>query len=159
MVSLLLLVLGGLFIVAGVVFSVLPPVPGPPLAYLALICLSVARDWEPFSPLFLAAAAAVVLAVTVLDFVVPAVGAKRYGAGKLAVWGSLVGMVVGTFVFPPLGTFVGAWAGALVGELVVGKAPPAALRASWGVFVGTMAGIALKVATCLAIGVAFVMNL
>lgn len=159
MLSIPLLILGGLFIVAGVVFSVLPPVPGPPLAYLALICLSVARDWEPLGPLFLIVAAAVVLAVTILDYVVPAAGAKRYGAGKLAIWGSLVGMVVGTFFFPPLGTFVGAWAGALVGELIVGKSPPAALRASWGVFVGTMAGIALKIATCIAIGAVFVMNL
>jgi hypothetical protein len=39
---------------------------------------------------------------------------------------------------------IGAFLGALLGELVQGKTGSDALRAGWGVFVGVMAGMVLK---------------
>ena len=157
--SIVLVVFGALLLLAGIVGCVLPVVPGPPLAYLSLLCLSWARDWAVFEPLFLILAAVVAIAVTVLDFVIPAAGAKRYGASRVGVFGAVVGMLAGMLFFPPLGLFVGAWAGALLGELTVGKSGGAAFKAAWGVFVGTVAGILLKLGVCLAIGVYFVREL
>ena len=48
--------------------------------------------------------------------------------------------------FPPLGIFVGALAGAVIGEWLAMKQAGAALRAGWGVFVGTLFGVVLKLA-------------
>jgi uncharacterized protein YqgC (DUF456 family) len=90
---------------------------------------------------------------------VPAVGAKRYGASRAGVWCSVLGMIVGIFFFPPFGMILGAWVGALLGELAAGKRQSQALRASWGVFVGTMAGVFLKLAVTIGIGVYFVLEL
>ena len=143
-----LIIVGLLLALIGLVGCVLPGIPGPPLSFLALIILCYAKHWEPFSSTFLIVMAGVTILMTMLDYVVPAAGAKKYGASKLGVWGSIVGMLLGLFFFPPWGMLIGAFLGALGGELVVGKEGKKALRAGWGVFLGNMAGIVLKLAFC-----------
>ena len=58
------------------------------------------------------------LAVTVLDYLLPAWLARRFGGSKQAARGSLVGLIVGMVFFPPAGLIVGAFVGAFVGELI-----------------------------------------
>jgi len=84
------------------------------------------------------------IVVSVLDYLVPAGGAKKYGASKLGVWGSIVGMPLGLFFFPPWGILIGGIVGALVGEMLAGKEAEKAFRASWGIFVGYMVSTGLK---------------
>jgi hypothetical protein len=139
-------ILGLLLALAGLVGCILPVIPGLPLSYAALLLLSVARHWEPFSPLFLVGMAALVVIVSALDYVVPALGAKKYGATRAGVWGSVIGMLVGVFFLPPFGAFVGAFAGAVIGEMTSGKEAQSALRAGWGVFLGTAVTLAFKLA-------------
>ena len=141
-----LIILGLLFALIGLIGCILPVIPGPPLSFFALIILSYAKNWEPFSTTFLIIMAGLTILATVLDYVVPAIGAKRYGASKLGVWGSIIGMLIGLFIFPPWGMLIGAIIGALAGELAGGKKGKKALRASWGVFVGNIMGIGLKLA-------------
>ena len=141
-----LIVLGFVLLAAGIVGCVLPVIPGPPLSYAALILLSIARGWKPFSPGVLIALGAATVVVTVLDYVMPMLTSKRMGASKAGIWGSIVGMVVGIVFFPPFGVIIGTFAGAVLGELLFGNRPEGALRAGWGVFLGTMLGIALKLA-------------
>ena len=124
-----MIVLGVLLILAGLVGCILPVLPGPPLAFLALIGVSIAGGWQIYDPWGLVIAAAAVALVTILDFVMPAWGAKRYGASKAGIWGSVAGMIIGIFVFPPFGIFVGAAVGALLGELMGGKQDREAIKA------------------------------
>jgi hypothetical protein len=77
--------------------------------------------------------------------VVPAVTAKKFGASKLGVWGAAIGLLIGFFVFPPFGLFIGGFAGAVVGELIMGREGGRALRAGWGVFVGNVVNAGLKI--------------
>lgn len=141
-----LIILGLLVAIIGLVGCILPVIPGPPLSYASLIILSLAKQWEPFSITFLIIMGALMLAVSLVDYVFPAIGAKRYGASKAGVWFSIIGMLVGIFFIPPWGMFIGAFAGALIGELLVGKGGKRALRAGWGVFVGNMVSIGFKMA-------------
>lgn len=141
-----LIILGLVFALVGLAGCVLPGIPGPPLSFLALIILSYAKDWEPFSWTFLIIMAGLTIVVTVLDYVVPAAGAKRYGASKPGVWGSVIGMFTGLLLFPPWGMLIGAIVGALAGELVAGKEAGKALRAGWGILVGNVVVIGLKLA-------------
>ncbi|MHC4225280.1 MAG: DUF456 domain-containing protein [Planctomycetota bacterium] len=157
MVTILLVILGTVFLLTGLAGCILPALPGPPIAYLSLICISIAQDWETFSPLFLIGWGAGAALVTAIDMVVPIWGAKRFGASKAGIWGSILGLLVGMFFFPPFGFILGAWLGALVGELGAGKRASRAVYASWGVFVGTMAGVVLKLAYCVWVGVEFVL--
>jgi len=141
-----LIILGLLFALIGLVGCILPVIPGPPLSFFALIILSYAKNWEPFSSIFLIIMAGLTIVVTILDYVVPASGAKKYGASRLGVWGSIIGMLFGLFFFPPWGMLIGAIGGALAGELAARKQGKKALRAGWGVFVGNMVSVGLKLA-------------
>lgn len=135
----------GLFIaLLGLAGCIIPVIPGPPLSFLALILLSFAKNWEPFSSTFLIIMASLTIVVTILDYVVPAGWAKKYGASKSGVWGSMLGMPVGFFFFPPWGILIGGMVGALVGELIAGKEGSKALRAGWGIFVGYVLSTGLK---------------
>jgi uncharacterized protein YqgC (DUF456 family) len=141
-----LITLGLILALLGLIGCLLPVIPGPPISFLALIVLSYAKNWEAFSITFLVVMGVLTVMVVVLDYIVPAGGAKRYGASKMGVTGSIIGMLAGVFVFPPWGLFVGAFVGASVGELIARKGGKEALRAGWGVFVGIMVGTGLKLA-------------
>jgi uncharacterized protein YqgC (DUF456 family) len=86
----------------------------------------------------------VTVLVTVLDTLAPMLGAKRYGASKWGVWGSVLGLLAGMIWFPPFGMIFGTFLGALAGEFLRTRHTRRSLRAAWGVFVGTMVGIVLK---------------
>jgi uncharacterized protein YqgC (DUF456 family) len=135
---------GFLLSLAGLIGCIVPAIPGTPLNFLALLLLSMAKDWEPFSVTFLVIMAIVAIVVSILDNIIPSWGAKKYGAEKTSVWLALAGTLIGIIFFPPFGIFIGAFVGALLGELLHGKEAARALRAGWGVFVGTFLGIGIK---------------
>ncbi|MBN2000729.1 DUF456 domain-containing protein [candidate division KSB1 bacterium] len=140
-----LLFIGFLVSLAGIIGCILPIIPGPPLSFLALLLLMAIKGWDVN---LLIVMGIITIAVTVMDYIVPAAGAKKYGASKAGVWGSVVGMLIGLVFFPPWGLFIGAFLGAVVGEMLVGKHGKNALKAGWGVFVGTLLAIVLKLAAC-----------
>ena len=115
--NILLAVLAFLFLLAGIVGSVVPAVPGPPLGYIGLLVLKWS-GYGNFSVSFLIIWGVIAAAVTVMDFILPAWMTKWFGGSKAAVLGSTLGLVAGIFFFPPLGLLVGPFAGALIGELI-----------------------------------------
>jgi uncharacterized protein YqgC (DUF456 family) len=150
-----LIILGFIVLAAGIVGCVLPIIPGPPLAYAALILLSIARKWEAVSPTVLIVLGVATAAVTVMDYLMPLVTSKWKGASRAGIWGSVAGMIVGLIFFPPFGVIIGTFVGAVVGELLFSNRPEGALKAGWGVFLGTLLGIALKLALSGVIAVYF----
>lgn len=130
----------------GLIGCILPVIPGPSISFLSLIILSYAKNWAPFSSTFLIIMAGLTTLVTILDYVVPAGGAKKYGASKSGVVGAMTGMLIGVFMFPPWGMIMGALIGAFAGELLAGKEGRKALQTGFGVFVGIMVGTGLKLA-------------
>lgn len=143
-VDIVLIVVGFIISLVGLIGCVAPAMPGTPLNFLALILLSLAKDWQPFSATFLIVMAIITIIVTVLENVIPAWGARKYGAEKASIWLALAGTFIGLIFFPPLGIFIGAFVGALVGEFAHGKEASTAFKAGWGVFVGTFLGIGIK---------------
>lgn len=139
-----LIILGCLCVIIGLIGCVVPGIAGPPFSYLALILLSIAKRWEAFSPEFLIGMAVMTVGVTVIDYLMPAAGAKKFGASRYGFWGAFAGMWLGIIYAPPLGMIIGAFLGALGGEMLRGKTGTEALKAGWGVFVGVMAGMIMK---------------
>ncbi len=138
------IVIGSILILLGLVGSILPILPGPPLSFIGLFLLSLEKHFSPpLTPTFLILMAVVTILVTAIDHVIPLIGAKRYGASKWGIWGSVVGMMIGIF-WPPLGMLVGAFIGAVVTEWLIHKKKGEALRAGWGVVVGIFWGLVLK---------------
>jgi uncharacterized protein YqgC (DUF456 family) len=151
-----LIVLGGVSLFAGIVGSILPILPGPPLAYLSLILVSLGRGWEAYSTTLLVILGAVTVAVTIADYVLPAAVSRRRGASKAATVGSLLGMIAGILLFPPFGMLIGSFAGAVLGELAFGKDKRKSLKAGWGVLLGTLLSMSVKLGLCGFIGFYYV---
>ena len=141
-----LLVLAFLFLVLGIVGSILPGLPGMPLAYLGL-WIAQATERVDFSWQMLLVWGIVTVVAQVLDYVVPAWGTKRFGGTKYGVWGSTIGVFAGLW-FGAVGVIVGPLVGAIIGELIGGKAAREALRAGWGSFLGILCGTVLKLICC-----------
>jgi uncharacterized protein YqgC (DUF456 family) len=141
-----LIAIGLILALAGMVGCILPVIPGPLLSFSALLLLSWTKNWQIFSPSFLAIMGALTAILMVFDYIAPALGAKKFGASKFGLWGSVMGMIIGIFFVPPWGLMLGAFVGALVGELAAGKSGRKALRAGWGILIGNVFGVGIKLA-------------
>jgi uncharacterized protein YqgC (DUF456 family) len=113
------------------------------------------KEQSPFSTKFLIIWAVVVIAVTALDYVVPAYGTKKFGGTKYGIWGCTIGLIVGLWM-GPIGIILGPFLGALIGELIGGKSSDIAFKAAVGSFVGFLVGTLLKLITCCVMGWYFV---
>ncbi len=147
------IIFGFILSVVGILGCILPVIPGPPLNFIALILLEIAKDGTNLSMNTWIFWGVVTVLVSILDYIVPVAGAKKFGASRAGIWGSVIGLLLGLLVFPPFGMFFGAFIGAVAGEIAVGKKKRAALKAGMGTFVGTMIGIGLKLAA--SIGMTF----
>lgn len=133
--------------VAGIIGSILPILPGPPMGYAGILLLHFARG-DVFSNAFLITFGFLTAAAVVIDYALPAVGAKMYGASKYGVIGSAIGMIVGLIVFSLPGMFIGMFAGAVAGEYLAGKKTREALKSGTASFAGGVAATALKLVLC-----------
>ena len=115
--ELILVVVAFLFLLAGLLGAIIPGLPGPPLSYAGLLLLQWS-GYGGFSPAFLVLWAVITVAVTITDNILPAWMTKRFGGSRMAVVGSVVGIVAGLFFFPPIGLLIGPFLGALAGELL-----------------------------------------
>jgi uncharacterized protein YqgC (DUF456 family) len=120
--EILLAVVAFLLLLVGLLGSVIPVIPGPPLGYVGLLLLQWS-GYGGFSAVFLWVWAGITVAVTVTDYVLPAIMTKKFGGSRLAVIGSVVGLILGIFFFPPLGMILGPFLGALAGELINNRFP------------------------------------
>jgi hypothetical protein len=140
-----LTIIGIILVLIGFAGSVIPGIPGPPVTYIGLL-VQIFKTENPFTTRFLITWALITIVVSILDYIVPALGAKRFGGSKRGVWGSIIGLFVGIFFFPPIGLILGPFLGAFLGELIGGKETQDALKAGFGSFIGFLAGTTLKLA-------------
>jgi uncharacterized protein len=138
--------LGVLFMISGILGCVLPIIPGPPLSYIGLLLLHFTKAYQ-FSTRFLIIWGIITAVVYALDYIIPAMGTKRFGGSKRGVWGSIIGLVIGLFFFPPFGIIIGPFLGAVIGELTAGKDSGVAIKSGFGSFIGFLIGTLLKLIT------------
>lgn len=138
----MLFIVAGLLLVIGFLGCILPIIPGVTLSYIGILLLHFSSKVE-FSSQFLIGWGIAVILVQLLDYAIPIWGTKKFGGSKFGIWGSIIGMIVGLF-FGPVGIILGPFAGAVVGELIAGKASSKAIRAGFGTFVGFLLGTLSK---------------
>lgn len=143
LMDILLSIIAIIFLLLGLVGAILPILPGPALSFLGLLSLYFAT-YEPFTDKFLFIWLLITIAVTIIDQVVPVIGTKRMGGSKYGVWGSIIGLIIGIFFFPPLGIIIGPFLGAVGGELVYGKHTSVALKSGLGSLIGFLGGTFMK---------------
>lgn len=156
--EIILIIIGVLFILIGLVGCFVPVLPGPPLAYVALLLLQIGPT-VPLTLKFMIIMALVVALVTIIDYFIPALGAKKWGGSKFGIIGAFAGVVMGLFIFPPFGFVIFPLLGAMVGEVLNGADTNKAFKAAFGTFVGLLFGTMLKFSLTLIIAYYFFTNL
>jgi uncharacterized protein YqgC (DUF456 family) len=138
-----LLVLGILLVVAGILGTVLPALPGAPLVFAGLFVAAWAEGFEKVGWLTLGVLAVLTLLTVAVDFLAASLGAKRVGASWLALAGAGLGMLVGLFFGLP-GIILGPFAGAVLGEYAARRDWAQARKAGFGTWLGLLIGVAGK---------------
>lgn len=142
------------FMLAGIVGSVVPLLPGPPLSFVGLLTLQL-REQPAFTLKFLLIWLVIVIIIAILDYVVPIYGAKKFGGSKHGMWGCAIGLIAGLW-FGPLGIIMGPFVGAFVGEMIATEQSDKALRAALGSFIGFVFSTLIKLIACFVMGWYFI---
>ncbi|MBR5332246.1 MAG: DUF456 domain-containing protein [Muribaculaceae bacterium] len=145
--TIFLITLAVVCLLTGLAGCVIPVLPGPPISYLGILFLHFTKEYD-YSLTTLLVLLALVIIVTVLDYVIPMLGSKYLGAGKWGSAGSFIGTILGLF-FLPWGLIVGPFLGAFIGEKISGKGWHDAFVAGTGSLVGFLVGTLIKVLLCL----------
>lgn len=156
-----LLISAIIVLVIGLIGDIIPGIPGTPVTYLALLLLNW-TDNISYSTHFLVITGLMCAIITVLDYVVPVWGTKKFGGTKAGMRGSTIGLIIGILVLPMfgiilgpfgiLGILSGPFAGAYIGEKMGGTPDDKAWRSAFGSFLGFLAGTFMKIVYTLAIG-------
>lgn len=142
-----LITLAFVVLLLAMVGSVVPALPGVPLAYLSL-WLGRWSGYATFDNTFMWIMAGVTIAVFLADYFLPPLIVKKTGGSKAATWGSVIGMILG-MIFTPIGMLLGMLLGAFIGEIVYAKKSGGdALKAAMGTFIGFLLGTGLKLLLC-----------
>ena len=136
-----------LLVVAGLVGTVVPALPGAPLVFAGLFIGVWIGDFEVVGWGTLGMLAVLALVAWIVDFVASAAGARYLGASSRAFWGATVGAIVGIF-FGIVGMLLGPFVGAVIGELSAGSDLVRSGRAGLGAWLGMVVATAVKLALC-----------
>lgn len=142
-----LIIVAFVLMLIGLIGAIVPGIPGTPISLAGLIVLALTETVE-FSVPFWVIISVIAVVITVLDYIVPALGTKKFGGTKKGMWGSTLGLLAGMFIisFGPLGLggiIVGPFIGAYIGELIAHNPHP--WKAAFGSFIGFLAGTLLKI--------------
>jgi hypothetical protein len=145
--------LGIVLLACGFVGSVVPVLPGPLFGYAALWTL-VPTDKAPSTGI-LALGAAIVVIVSIVDYVLPTFFAKKFKCSGWGVFGCAIGSLVGLF-FLPIGLIAGPFLGTIAGELIAGRRFGHALKGGVGALVGYVATLAMKLVAVAYFAIVFI---
>ena len=142
--DLFLVLFGFVLILVGIAGSVLPVLPGPLTGWFGLLCLYLS-SWMEMNYYVLTLTFILSVGIFILDYLIPSIGAKKFGGSKKGSVGATIGMVVGLFLPIPLGFVIGAFLGAFIGELIYKRDDlKRAWRSAVGSFLGFLTSTGLK---------------
>lgn len=142
------------FLLVGSLFSNFFGVPGNLLIALNSFVYGLITNFDEFTFTFVLTLFAIFLLVEFLEYLLIVVSAKKYGASKWGIAGSIVGgiggAISGAFVTPVLGAIIGSIIGVFVGATILEFLKSYNLRESVlsgvGAFIGKLGGLSIK--TC-----------
>jgi uncharacterized protein YqgC (DUF456 family) len=146
--DILLYVIATVTIVVGLVGAIVPALPGIPLIFSGIWLLAGVDGYRHLGLGWLLGIAAVGAVGLVVDVLVGALGAKRAGASKQAVWGALAGTAIGLFLGIP-GLLLGPFVGAVLGEFAAGNSVQRSTRVGVSAWFGLIFGTIIKLVSSL----------
>lgn len=129
--------------ILGIIGSFLPVLPGPLTSWAGLLVLHLS-DGVEMSQTFLFSTLLVAIFIYILDYIIPALGTKRFGGSRSGMIGTTLGLIIGLLSPIPFGIIIGPFIGALIGEMIHRNDMEKALKAAFGSFLGFIASTFLK---------------
>lgn len=126
-----------------------PGLPGVLLIFGGMLLGAWIDDFQRVGWFTLAILAALMLLTFVIDVLSSLLGAKRVGASRQALIGSVLGGLAG-IPFGLFGLIAGPFVGAVAGEYLARRQLMDAARVGWGTFVGLAVGTLAKLALAVA---------
>ena len=147
--NILLWLLAGGLVAAGVAGTLLPVLPGAPLVFGGLLLAAWIDGFQRVGVPTLVLLGILTIATFAVDIVAASLGAKRVGASRAALTGAALGTVLGLGL-GIVGVLVGPFVGAVAGELYARRDVRQAGRVGVGTWLGLLFGTLLKLALVLA---------
>ncbi|MDD7886825.1 DUF456 domain-containing protein [Flavivirga sp. 57AJ16] len=141
--DIVLIIIAALFMVLGIIGSFLPVLPGPLTSWVGLLILYF-TDAITMSKSFIITTFIIAALIWVLDYIIPAMGTKRFGGTRYGMIGTTIGLIVGLLSPVPGGIIIGPFVGALIGELLNKSDTKSAAKAAFGSFMGFIASTFIK---------------
>lgn len=158
-----IVIIGFMLIILGFIGSVMPALPGPPIALGSIFLVHFGL--EAFSVWALAALTILTIAIAVADYYVPVLGTKKFGGSEYGVKGSTIGLILGVLItfftsgFGIIFLLLGPFLGAFLGEKYAKNNNTVALKSAIGSFIGFLAGAFGKVIVVSIILIVFIIKL
>ncbi len=133
-----------LFFLVGLAGTILPMLPGTPLIFVGMLVYGYMTGFVTLDFHFFLLQGLATSLTFVTDYVVTALGTKKYGGSKQAVAGTIIGSVFGAVALGPVGLILGCFLGAMAAELLSGKQPDQAIKAGVGALVGFVGAVVIK---------------
>ena len=152
--DILLYVIAIALIVAGLVGAIVPTLPGIPLIFGGIWLIAGVDGYRHVGLWWLLGIAVVGATGLTLDLLAGALGAKRVGASKQAVWGALAGTVIGLLFGLP-GLLLGPFVGAVLGEFAAGNSVLRSTQVGVSAWLGLIFGTIVKLVSSLMMVVLF----
>ena len=147
-----------LLLLIGLIGCIIPALPGPPISFSGLLLFHFFTSYNlEEDTLWLLAA--VVVAITFLDYWLQVYGVKKFGGGIKAINGTIIGLVLGLF-FLPFGVIIGPFVGAFLGAKMEAKEDTnRSIKIALGALAGFLGGTVLKFAVSIYISILFINQL
>ncbi|SHF93078.1 DUF456 domain-containing protein [Flavobacterium defluvii] len=147
--DLLLFTLGFICMIIGMLGSFLPVLPGLSCSWIGLLLLYLTKAVDN-NYWVLGISLLITIIITVLDYIIPAKGTKKFGGSSYGVWGTNIGLIVGILAPIPFGVIIGPFVGAFIGELIFDSTNhKRAFKAATGSLLGFLASSFINFMFCI----------
>ena len=134
-----------IIMIVGMAGIIVPIIPSTPLIWLGAFLYAIFTRFEKVTWMVLLIFALLTIFSIVLENLGNVYGAKRFGATRWGIVGSIVGIGVGFYVGGPIGLILGPIVGTVIFEIIGGKGYKGALKSGLGNFVGFLGGSVVKI--------------
>ena len=142
MIESVIIIISILFLIFGLIGSLIPVIPGPIFSYLGIIFAYVFSLLDISQSEFIIISLATIL-VFILDYFFQYFGVKKLGGGRMSVMGLVLGTILGLF-FAPFGLLLGPFLGAFLGAILENKNKSQSVKVAIGSLIGFISGTLVK---------------
>ena len=138
-----IIILSILFCIVGLIGSFTPIIPAPLTCWVSFLILKLSGVIY-ISNFFIIFTFIISISIFLIDFLLPSIGAKKFGGSKKGIFGCTIGLILGFVFLGIIGSLFGSIIGAFIGESINKSDLKSRLNASIGAFIAFITGVFLK---------------